>query len=76
MGCHDILKQICDELSEDIHSELCEKLKKHLDTCEKCKSQLEALRHAVDMYRCLEDKNVPADVHRRLLQLLNVGDKS
>lgn len=73
-SCEKVLKQLCDELAEDVHSELCNELKKHLQECEDCRRQMQAMRNVVDLFRCLKEQDVPTDVHRRLLKLLNVEE--
>ncbi|MBN1464432.1 hypothetical protein JXA02_01635 [candidate division KSB1 bacterium] len=72
--CEKMLQQVCDELAEDINSELCEKLKKHLENCQDCREQVESMRSTVNLFQCLKDKKVPRDIHERLLKLLNVED--
>ncbi|MBD3377403.1 hypothetical protein GF406_20415 [candidate division KSB1 bacterium] len=72
MHCHNILDRLCDDLAEDIDSELCQELKYHLETCESCRSQLGSVRKTVQLFRCLQEKEVPSIVHSRLLTLLNL----
>jgi hypothetical protein len=74
MDCENLLNQICDELAEDINSEVCETIRLHLESCEACRTQVTSMKKAVLLFRCLEDKNVPPDTHKRLLKLLNVAD--
>ena len=74
MECNKILKQVCDDLAEDVNSEFCESLKNHLDECEDCRTEIGAMKNAVNLYKCLENKKVPADIHKRLVSLLNVED--
>jgi len=76
MNCDEILDRICDDLSDDINSEVCLEIKNHLKTCSKCRAQLTSMKKAVNLFKCLEDKAVPDNIHGRLLQLLNVQDKS
>jgi predicted anti-sigma-YlaC factor YlaD len=72
MECDKILEQLCAELSEDIHSELCGEIRRHLDACSACREQLQSVRNTVALYRCLKEKNVPGAIHRRLMALLKV----
>ncbi len=72
MHCNNILDRLCDDLAEDIDSELCQELKHHLQTCESCHSQLGSVRKTVQLFRCLQEKEVPSNVHSRLLTLLNL----
>ena len=74
MDCENLLNQICDELAEDINSEVCESIRQHLESCEVCRTQVTSMQKAVLLFRCLEDKNVPPATHQRLLKLLNVMD--
>jgi anti-sigma factor (TIGR02949 family) len=74
MGCDKILQQICDELAEDIHSEVCESIRQHLATCPHCSQQLSSMRTVVQLYRCVKEQEVPSDIHQRLLTLLNVSE--
>jgi hypothetical protein len=70
--CEKLLKQVCDDLAENINSELCAELKAHMEGCEDCRNQVESMRGTVNLFRCLEEKNVPRDIHERLLKMLNV----
>ena len=72
--CEKFLQQICDELAEDINSELCEKLRNHLEVCQDCRNQVMSMRRTVNLFKCLKEKEVPRDIHERLFKLLNVED--
>ncbi len=76
MNCDEILDRICDDLSEDINSQVCLEIKNHIKSCSKCKAQLTSMKNAVNLFKCLDDKDVPYHVHERLLKLLNVLDKN
>ncbi len=72
MNCDDILNRICDDLSEDINSQVCKDIKNHLESCENCSAQINSMKNAVNLYKCLEEKKVPIVVHERLLKMLNL----
>ena len=72
--CEKLIKQVCDDLSEDINSELCAQLKEHLDDCEDCRNQVESMKGTVNLFQCLKEKKVPQDMHDRLFKMLNVDD--
>ncbi|MBN2410825.1 hypothetical protein JXQ31_03970 [candidate division KSB1 bacterium] len=76
MNCDEIFNRICDDLSEDINSQVCLEIKNHIKTCSKCRAQLMSMKNAVNLFKCLEDKVVPTHVHERLLKMLNVLDQS
>ncbi len=72
--CEKLLKRVCDDLSENINSDLCQQLRNHLEECEDCRNQVETMRETVSLYQCLKEKKVPRDIHERLLKMLNVED--
>jgi hypothetical protein len=72
MACDKILNEICAELAEDIDSEVCTRLKVHLQECPHCAQQLQAMRITVHLFHCLDDKEVPVQIHERLTRLLNL----
>ena len=74
MNCEKIVKQLCDELAEDVNSEVCLKIRQHLENCCDCRNQLASVRNTVNLFRCLEQRDVPENIHARLVQLLNVGN--
>jgi hypothetical protein len=74
MSCDTVLQQICDELAEDIQSEVCENIRFHLANCPQCNSQLTSMRNAVQLFRCLREQEVPSAIHNRLVILLNMPD--
>ncbi|MBN2357422.1 hypothetical protein JXO59_15010 [candidate division KSB1 bacterium] len=73
MDCEKILKEVCDELAEDINSELCERIRNHLKECPHCEQQLMAMRNTVNLFHCLSNEAVPSYIHDRLAKLLNVN---
>ena len=72
--CEKLLKRVCDDLSENINSDLCQQLRNHLEDCEDCRNQVETMRETVTLYQCLKEKKVPHDIHERLVKMLNVED--
>lgn len=74
--CEKVLQQLCDDLAEDINSELCAQLKQHLQDCEDCRMQLQSMRSVVKLFQCLKEKDVPPDIHQRLVKLLNVEESN
>jgi len=74
MKCDEFLQRLCDELGENLESDTCADIKAHLDECADCREQINSMRNTVDLFRCIEDKNVPRAIHERLLKILNVED--
>lgn len=74
MKCDTILKQVCSELAEDIDSEVCDQLRRHLQTCPACAGQIAAMRTAIHLYQGLGEQEVPAPIHERLAALLKLEE--
>lgn len=74
MKCEEFLQRICDELGENLDSEVCAEIKAHLEECADCREHVNSMRSTVDLFRCIEDRNVPRSIHERLLKMLNVED--
>ena len=74
MLCHEILQEICADLAEDIDSELCARLREHLQNCPSCARQLSTMRTTVQLYHCLGQQEVPQPIHERLARRLNLPE--
>jgi hypothetical protein len=72
MECEKLLQEICNELAENMDSEVCERLRKHLESCSDCQQQLTAMRNTVKLFNCLKAEDVPQQIHHRLAVLLNM----
>ncbi len=70
MPCPNLFNRICDELGENIDSELCRELKEHVEGCEDCRCCLKSIRKTVHLYRKLPEEQVPNDVTDRLIKML------
>lgn len=70
--CDDMLNKLCDDLAENIDSELCQQVKEHLKECDECCREFHSVKDTVHLFQCLEKSNVPADIHERLLTVLNL----
>lgn len=75
MKCEKVLQQICAELAEDADSEICARLRNHLQECPNCSRQLSSMRTTIHLYHCLGEKEVPAQIHHRLAMLLNLPEE-
>ena len=70
--CLKTLQQICDELSEDINSSLCQEIQEHLNNCPKCCAQVDSIRKVVYLYKNMDKCEVPQSVDNRLWKVLNL----
>lgn len=74
MECEKILLKICDELAEDINSAFCQSISIHLERCPDCRQNLKSMRNTIHLFRCLEEREIPENIHQRLIKVLNIPD--
>jgi hypothetical protein len=72
MSCLKTLKQICDQLTENIDSPLCQEIKDHLEGCPKCCAQVDSIKKVVYLYKNVKESEVPSAVDERLWKVLNL----
>ena len=68
--CREILKRICAEAGKREDSPFCRKVARHLASCEKCRAQAASLRGTLELYRCMEEEEVPEEILRQLQEKL------
>jgi predicted anti-sigma-YlaC factor YlaD len=73
VNCKDVMQHICESLGEELNSEKCIEIKKHLEECTDCKNYFESVEITIDCYRKYNVK-MPEDVHERLMKFLNLDD--
>ena len=74
MECEKILQKICDDLAEDINSPVCQSIRNHLEGCPDCQQNLNSMRNTIQLFRCLEEREIPENIHQRLIKVLNIPD--
>jgi hypothetical protein len=70
--CREILRRICADAGRRVDSPFCRKVASHLATCEKCRAQAASLRGTLELYRCMEEEEVPEEITRKLQELLGL----
>ncbi len=73
VNCKDVMHHICETLGEDLNSDGCVALKKHLDECYGCQSYFETVAITIDYYRKYNVK-MPEDAHEKLMKFLDLDD--
>ena len=73
VNCKDVMHHICESLGEDLNSDRCIAIKKHLDNCTDCKSYFKTVEITVDYYRKY-NVELPEDAHKRLMKFLDLED--
>ncbi len=71
MKCEDVYLHICDHLDEDIQSERCRQIKRHLSTCPECSTYLATLKRTITLYKALPTPRIPAGAHRELFKTVS-----
>ncbi len=73
VNCKDVMQHICESLGEDLNSERCIAIKKHLVECTDCQNYFESVELTIDCYRKYNIE-IPEDVHDRLMKFLDLDD--
>jgi anti-sigma factor RsiW len=70
--CLKTIEQVCDALGEELESEKCQEVRKHLESCPKCCAQVDSLRKTVRLFKCYGEVEVPSQADKRLWKVLNL----
>ena len=73
VNCKDVMQHVCESLGEDLNSDRCVVIKKHLEECSGCKSYFETVEITIDCYRKYNVK-MPEDAHEKLMKFLDLDD--
>ncbi len=72
MDCKRKIEEICDQLGENLDSEKCNEIKKHLEDCPPCCAYVNTVKKTVELYKILPNEQVPGNVHARLMKVLKL----
>ncbi len=69
--CQELIAQLSDFLDGELDAALCEKIERHLATCDACRVATDTLRKTIALYH---DRRVavPREVHAHLIQALGL----
>jgi predicted anti-sigma-YlaC factor YlaD len=73
VNCKDVMQHICESLGEELNSEKCIAIKKHLDECSGCQDYFKTVEFTIDCYRKY-NVEIPEDAHNRLMKFLDLND--
>ncbi len=73
VNCKEVMNHICESLGEDLNSDRCVEIKKHLKECFGCQSYFKTVEITIDFYRKYNVK-MPEDAHDRLMKFLDLDD--
>lgn len=71
--CTEVMKHVCECLAEELDSDKCSNIKKHLDSCEKCRDYFQSVKITIDCYRKY-NFDLPEDAHSRLMKFLDLKE--
>jgi len=71
--CREVMQYICESLGEDLNSEKCTHIKKHLQECTECSNYFKTVEITIDCYRKY-NVEIPKEAHSRLLKFLNLDE--
>jgi hypothetical protein len=69
--CSEVAKYVCENLDEQLNSQKCRAIKKHLLTCPKCSKDLTDLKKVIALYRNESIPHIPKAVEKRFLASLH-----
>ena len=72
--CKDVMDHICDSLGEELESQKCVEIKKHLSECSNCQHYFSSVEKTIDFYKKY-DLDVSEDCHQRLMKKLGLDDE-
>jgi len=75
LRCNEVAKYVCENLDEQLNSRKCLAIKKHLQTCPKCSTQLNSLKKTIFLYRNCPAPVLTAEDHEKLMACLSLQIK-
>lgn len=72
--CKDVMIHICENLGEELESQKCVEIKKHLSECSDCQHYFSSVEKTIEFYKKY-DTEVSDDCHQRLMEKLGLGDE-
>jgi predicted anti-sigma-YlaC factor YlaD len=72
---HEIIKQICDFMGEDLDAPVCKEVAEHIAACPSCQVYFDTVKRTVTLCREIEqDKTIPKQINKRLFKILNLDE--
>jgi len=72
--CGELSSQLPDYLDGEAREAICRAIEEHLAECEDCRVVVDTIKKTVTLYRQAPMEQVPSNVHRRLVRVLNLDD--
>jgi anti-sigma factor RsiW len=71
-ACQDLKSQLSGFIDGELDDAICQEIMRHLESCENCRVMVDTLKKTIVLYREEPHESVPADVHNRLFQVLEI----
>lgn len=70
LTCKEFLDGISDFIDNDVSPDVRQNLQKHIDECPNCWVVFDTTKKTIQVYKGMEEQNIPEDVHQRLLHAI------
>jgi len=71
-ACQDLKLQLSGFIDGELDDTICQEIMRHLESCDNCRVMVDTLKKTIVLYREEPRESVPADMHKRLLQVLEL----
>ena len=68
--CREAYRYVCDNLDQNLDSQRCREIRRHLESCPDCMAYLDSVKKTVSFYHAMPAPKVPPGTHRLLLRAL------
>jgi len=73
--CRELLTSLSDYVDGELDEELCARIERHMEGCERCQIVVDTLRKTVYLYQeDADDAALPTDVRQRLFRSLDLDE--
>lgn len=71
LNCTQVMHHICENLKEDLESERCKAIKKHLEECVDCQNYFKTVEQTIEFYKKYNIE-LSEECHNRLMDFLGL----
>jgi|WetSurMetagenome_2_1015567.scaffolds.fasta_scaffold53913_3 hypothetical protein len=67
LRCSEVARYVCENLDEQLNSRKCLAIKKHLQNCPQCSTELDSLKKTVFLYRTCPTPKIASQSHKKFM---------
>ena len=71
--CKEVMKHVCQSFGEELDDEKCRDVKRHLESCPKCREYFKSVEITIECYRKY-NVEIPEEAHDRLIKMLGLDE--